>query len=197
MKLSPLNRRSFLKSLGVSSAAVSAGTLLPLSSCFVPTPPAPAAERSNDRDPVLQIGENIAVADTDCGKVKGFIMRGVYTFLGIPYGADTTGANRFMPPVKHPRWEGVRPAVFFGNSAPQRIYDRSTTNYGAFIDHWNYDEVSENCLTVNVWTNGLADGKKRPVIVWLHGGGFTSGNGIEQDGYHGENIARYGNIVYC
>ena len=190
---SSFNRRSFLKCLGVSSAAVSAGTLLPLSSCFVPTPPVPAG----DSGPVLQIGENIAVADTDCGKVKGFIMRGVYTFLGIPYGADTSGANRFMPPVKHARWEGVRPAVFYGNSAPQRIYDRSSTNYGAFIDHWNYDEVSENCLTLNIWTTGLADGKKRPVIVWLHGGGYTSGNAIEQDGYHGENIARYGNIVYC
>ena len=194
---SSFNRRSFLKRLGVGSAAVSAGTLLPLSSCFVPTPSSPAGEGRESRDPVLQIGENIAVADTDCGKVKGFIMRGVYTFLGIPYGADTSGANRFMPPVKHARWEGVRPAVFYGNSAPQRIYDRSSTNYGAFIDHWNYDEVSENCLTLNIWTNGIADGKKRPVIVWLHGGGYTSGNGIEQDGYHGENIARYGDIVYC
>jgi para-nitrobenzyl esterase len=102
-----------------------------------------------------------------------------------------------MPPKKHAAWEGIRPAVFYGNSAPQNIYERSTTSYGAFIDHWNYDEVSENCLTLNLWTNGLADGKKRPVIVWLHGGGFTSGNGIEQDGYHGENLSRHGDVVFC
>ena len=170
--------------------------MLPLASCQ--NAPAPTVvETKESGAPALQIGENIAIANTDCGKVKGFIMRGVYTFLGIPYGADTAGENRFMPPVRHAPWEGIRPAVFYGNSAPQRIYDRSSTSYGAFIDHWNYDEISENCLTINIWTNGLTDGKKRPVIVWLHGGGYSSGNGIEQDGYHGESIARYGDVVYC
>lgn len=187
------DRRDFIKSLGLGTAALSAGSLTSLNAC-----PVPLAERETaEEGPLLQIGENLAVADTDCGKVKGFIMGGVYTFLGIPYGADTSGKNRFMPPVKPEPWEGVRPAVFYGNSAPQRVYDRSATSYGAFIDHWNYDEVSENCLTLNVWTKGLADGKKRPVLVWLHGGGYTSGNGIEQDGYHGENLAREGDIVFC
>ncbi|MDR1783846.1 MAG: carboxylesterase family protein [Dysgonamonadaceae bacterium] len=187
------NRRDFIKGLGLSAAAAGAvGTLPSLTACTTAN-----AENKQKDEPVLQIGEEIAVADTEYGKVKGFIMRGVYTFLGIPYGADTSGKNRFMPPVKPDTWEGIRPAVFYGNSAPQRIYDRSTTSYGAFIDHWNYDELSENCLTINVWTNGIADGKRRPVIVWLHGGGFTSGNGIEQDGYHGENIARAGDVVYC
>ncbi|MDR1920002.1 MAG: carboxylesterase family protein [Tannerellaceae bacterium] len=188
------NRRDFIKGLGVSTAAVGAGSLLPFSACRVPSGTPDAA---NDESPLLQIGEEIAIAQTDRGKVKGFIMRGVYTFLGIPYGADTSGKNRFMPPVKPEPWEGVRPAVFYGNSAPQNVYNRASTNYGAFIDHWNYDELSENCLSLNVWTNALADGKRRPVIVWLHGGGYTSGNGIEQDGYHGENIARYGDVVYC
>lgn len=190
----PLGRRSFIKSLGVGTAALTTGAALPLSGC---TATATATEAAQNDEPVLQVGDNIAVADTDCGKVKGFVMRGINTFLGIPYGADTTGKNRFMPPVKHDPWEGVRPAVFYGNSAPQRIYDRSSTSYGAFIDHWNYDEVSENCLTLNIWTPGIADGGKRPVIVWLHGGGYTSGNGIEQDGYHGESLSRYGNIVFC
>ncbi|GHU14526.1 carboxylic ester hydrolase [Betaproteobacteria bacterium] len=188
------NRRDFLKGLGISSAAVGAGSFFPLTACSGPSGSADAVNK--DDGPVLQIGEDIAVANTENGKIKGFILRDVYTFLGIPYGADTSGENRFMPPKKFAPWEGVRPAVYFGNSAPQRITDRSTTNYGAFVDHWNYDEVSENCLTLNVWTNGL-DGKKRPVIVWLHGGGFTSGNGIEQDGYSGENLARHGDIVFC
>lgn len=186
------DRRDFIKSLGLGTAALSTASLGTLSAC------ASASAESEGMDgPQLQIGEHIAVADTDCGKVKGFVMRGVYSFLGIPYGADTSGKNRFMPPVKPEPWEGIRPAVFCGNSAPQRMYDRSSTSYGAFVDHWNYDEVSENCLTLNVWTNGLADGKKRPVIVWLHGGGYTSGNAIEQDGYHGENLAREGDIVFC
>ncbi|MDR1779957.1 MAG: carboxylesterase family protein [Tannerella sp.] len=188
------NRRDFIKAGAMGAGA----SLLPLSSCERSAASASGvAAGGASVDPVLQIGDNIAIANTEYGKVKGFISRDVYTFLGIPYAADTSGANRFMPPVKHEPWDGVRPAVFYGNSAPQRIYDRSSTSYGAFVDHWNYDEISENCLTLNIWTNSLSDGKKRPVIVWLHGGGYTSGNGIEQDGYHGENIARYGDVVYC
>jgi len=66
----------------------------------------------------------------------------------------------------------------------------------SFTDHWNYDDVSEDCLKLNIWTPALADGKKRPVMVWLHGGGYTNGNGIEQDGYDGENLARKGDIVF-
>ena len=193
METKNLNRRTFIKGTGTGAIAVGAGILSPFSSCRVPSSESKVEAYDG---PVLQIGENIAVADTEYGRVKGFVMRGVNTFLGIPYGADTSGPNRFMPPQKHEPWEGVRPAVFYGNSAPQNIYDRSATSYGAFIDHWNYDEVSENCLALNIWTNGL-DTARRPVIVWFHGGGFTSGNAIEQDGYHGENIARHGNIVFC
>lgn len=190
-----LNRRTFIRNLSLGTAAVGTGAMLPLSSC---APSTGAASNASDNDgPILQIGDNIAIADTEYGKVKGFIMRDVYTFLGIPYGADTGGKNRFMPPRKHESWEGVRPAVFYGNTAPQNIYGRSTTSYGAFVDHWNYDEVSEDCLTINIWTNGLAGSGKRPVIVWLHGGGYSNGNGIEQDGYHGENIARHGDVVFC
>lgn len=189
------NRRSFIKGLGVGTAAITTGAAMPLTGCSSSASSGKLPEENDGQQ--LQIGDQIAIADTDCGKVKGFIMRGVYTFLGIPYGADTSGKNRFMPPVKHEKWEGIRPAVFYGNTAPQNIYDRSTTSYGAFVDHWNYDEVSENCLTINIWTNGIADGKKRPVILWLHGGGYSNGNGIEQDSYNGENIARYGDVVYC
>src|SRR5262249_31621033 len=67
----------------------------------------------------------------------------------------------------------------------------------AFRDHWNYDDVSEDCLRINVFTPALKDGKKRPVLFWIHGGGFVNGNGIEQDGYNGENLARLGDIVFC
>src|SRR5882762_9972388 len=69
--------------------------------------------------------------------------------------------------------------------------------YASFVDHWNYDDVSEDCLRINVWTPAINDGKKRPVMVWLHGGGYTNGNGIEQDGYNGENFSRRGDVVFC
>ncbi|MDR2912713.1 MAG: carboxylesterase family protein [Alistipes sp.] len=141
------------------------------------------------------VGEEIAVAPTTYGKVRGFILRGVYNFRGIPYGAPTGGENRFMPPRPPESWEGVRPAVAYGASAPQTYYDRSPESYGMFVDHWNYDLMSEDCLRLNVWTPAL-DATKRPVLVWLHGGGYARGNGIEQDSYDGENIARFGDIVY-
>ncbi|GHU83644.1 carboxylic ester hydrolase [Bacteroidia bacterium] len=177
----------------MGTAVIGSSSVLPLSAC---TSQAKVSE-SEDDGPQIQIGDNIAIANTSCGKVKGYISRGVYTFLGIPYAADTSGKNRFMPPQKHEPWEGIRPVVFYGNTAPQEIYSRASTSYSMFVDHWNYDEVSENCLCLNIWTNAIDDGARRPVIVWLHGGGYSRGNGIEHDGYHGENITRYGNVVYC
>jgi para-nitrobenzyl esterase len=66
----------------------------------------------------------------------------------------------------------------------------------SFRDHWNYDDVSEDCLRLNVFTPAIKDGKKRPVLFWIHGGGFVNGNAIEQDGYNGENFARLGDVVF-
>ncbi|MCD7977074.1 MAG: carboxylesterase family protein [Tannerellaceae bacterium] len=188
-----LNRRNFIKEIGVGTVAASVATPLSLISCSTPA----GKVEQEEEGPVIRIGEDIAIADTAYGKVKGYIKQGIYTFLGIPYGADTSGKNRFMPPQPPEPWQGVRPTVFYGPSAPQEIYSRASTSYGMFVDHWNYDELSEDCLCLNIWTPEANDANKRPVIVWLHGGGYSRGNGIEQDSYHGENIARYGNVVFC
>lgn len=180
------SRRNFLQSLGVGAAGL--GLSQTAASAQTATP---AAD-----DQLLFVGDSIAVANTQYGKVRGFILRDIHHFLGIPYGADTSGKNRFMPPQKPAPWSDVRPAVWWGNSAPQIMEKRYANQYASFVDHWNYDDVSEDCLKINVWTPAL-DSAKRPVIVWLHGGGFTNGNGIEQDGYHGENLSRLGNVVFC
>lgn len=184
------NRRDFFKSMGAGAAGLILGTTaMSMASCS-------AASIKEDDDQVLFIGDNIALADTQYGKVKGYVLRGINYFLGIPYGADTSGANRFMPPQKPEPWDDVFPAVWWGNSAPQNTERKYANTYSAFADHWNYDDVSEDCLRLNVFTPGIADGKKRPVLVWFHGGGFTAGSGIEQDGYNGENISRKGDIVF-
>ncbi|MBQ9660768.1 MAG: carboxylesterase/lipase family protein [Bacteroidales bacterium] len=143
----------------------------------------------------LQIGEDIAVVRTTYGTVKGFIYQNVNTFLGIPYGDDTGGENRFMPPKPPKPWEGVLPTVWYPTSAPQRPYTEGATPYAQFRDRWNYDGFGEDCLKLNVWTPGL-DASKRPVLVWLHGGGFAAGNGVEQDGYMGGNFARRHDVVF-
>ncbi len=134
---------------------------------------------------------------TEYGKVRGYVLRGISYFLGMPYGADTSGANRFMPPQKPKPWTDVYPALWWGNSAPQEMENRYENKFASFRDHWNYDDVSEDCLRINVFTPGINDGKKRPVLFWIHGGGFVNGNAIEQDGYNGENFARFGDVVFC
>lgn len=183
------NRRNFIQKLGLGTAGLGLGsTLSSEAKGFKP-------EEKEDEQ-VLFVGDNIAVANTQYGKVRGYILRGIHTFLGIPYGADTSGENRFMPPQKPKVWTDIKPAVWWGNSAPQIMEKRYANEYASFVDHWNYDDVSEDCLRINVWTPAL-DSKKRPVIVWLHGGGFVNGNGIEQDGYHGENLSRFGDVVFC
>ena len=143
----------------------------------------------------LFIGDDIAITQTQYGTVQGYILDDVYTYLGIPYGAPTGGANRFLPPQEPQKWEGVRPALFYGNDAPQGHDNKWRNNAGTFTDHWNYYDYSEDCLNLNVWTPA-PDGSKRPVLVWMHGGGFSSGNSIEQDGYNGANLAREGNVVF-
>ena len=181
------SRRDFIQSLGLGSASLSLGQNNRSSK---------DAKFVSIDDQQLFVGDNIAVANTQYGKVRGFILRGIHTFLGIPYGADTSGSNRFMPPQKPNPWSEIRPAVWWGNTAPQIMDNRYANQYASFVDHWNYDDVSEDCLRINVWTPSL-DQKKRPVILWLHGGGYVNGNAIEQDGYHGENLSRFGDVVFC
>jgi para-nitrobenzyl esterase len=183
------NRRNFFQTMGVGAAGLGLTSAFPAA--------ANAANSSSEKDgQVLFVGDDIAIAETKYGKVQGFILRDIYQFRGIPYGADTSGKNRFMPPQKPEPWSDVLPAVWWGNSAPQIMDNRYGNAWASFVDHWNYDDVSEDCLRLNVWTPAIADGKKRPVMVWLHGGGYTNGNGIEQDGYMGENLSRKGDVVF-
>jgi len=187
------NRRKFIQNLGAGAAGITLGTsAISLTSCS-----SPSVKKKDDDGQILFIGDNIAVADTTNGKVRGFIHRNIYNFLGIPYGANTTGKNRFMPPQKPDPWKEVYPAVYWPNAAPQLLDNFYTNRYLAFTDYWHYDDVSENCLGINVWTPGYKGNTKRPVLLWIHGGGFSSGNSIEHPEYHGENLSRQGDIVFC
>ena len=187
------NRREFFETIGAGATGLTIGAgILSSTACG-----SMGAKNEKEEEQVLFIGDNIALADTKYGKVRGYILRGIHYFLGIPYGADTSGANRFMPPQAPKPWTDVFPAIWWGNTAPQDMENRYANKYASFRDHWNYDDVSEDCLRINVFTPAVKDGRKRPVMLWLHGGGFTNGNGIEHDGYNGENLARFGNVVFC
>lgn len=115
------------------------------------------------------------VAKTLAGDVRGKLIDGVNVFKAIPYGADTR-ANRFQPPTPPAPWAGVRDAFEFGNQSPQ--VEGNLDGLPAIYDSWaNPTESSEDCLVLNVFTRGLRDGGKRPVMVWFHGGGYTAGSG--------------------
>ena len=117
------------------------------------------------------------VAETTSGKIGGVSADGAHAFKGVPYGASTGGRNRFMPPQKPQAWTGVRSAVDWAGRAPQSPPNRRQRPELAGLSG-TPDRLaeSEDCLTVNLWTRGLSDGAKRPVMVWYHGGGFGYGS---------------------
>jgi len=123
------------------------------------------------------------IAPTSSGRVRGTVSSGINVFKGIPYGGPTNGKNRFMPPVKPLPWTDVRDALAYGPTAPQAL-GRARRNV---------PPEGEDCLVLNVFTPALGSGK-RPVMVWLHGGGFSYGTG--SDGIlEGSNLARTGDVV--
>jgi para-nitrobenzyl esterase len=131
-----------------------------------------------------------AVVDTSGGKVRGVLSNGVHAYRGIPYGASTAGANRFMPPRKPEPWTGVRDAFQNGHSSPQVAPAPGAIGWGLR----GSAQQGEDCLVLNVFSNGINDGRKRPVMMWIHGGGYTYGSGSSL-GYDGANLARTGDVV--
>jgi len=132
-----------------------------------------------------------ATVDTSAGKIRGLVIDRVNAFKGIPYGASTAGDRRFLPPVKPAAWTGVKATLEWGPEAPQVSPHTEIPEVRATIPATG---MSEDCLRLNVWTNGFGRNDRRPVMVWLHGGGFTSGNGSYTI-YDGANLARKRDVV--
>ncbi len=139
----------------------------------------------------VMAGKGIATVPTESGSVSGYIHNGTFTFKGIPYAK----ADRFMAPTKPDAWTGVRSSMTYGPVCPM---DPTTSVYDAieFPFHHDWGYTNENCLSLNVWTPEINKPKKgRPVMVWLHGGGFTAGSSIELPSYDGESLAKKSDVV--
>jgi len=139
----------------------------------------------------LETSAKAATVQIQSGAVAGYIEDGVFTFKGIPYAK----AERFQPAADPDAWEGVRASRAYGPTCPQGARTGWYDDNQAFAMHWDDGFPDEDCLRVNVWTAGINDGKKRPVMVWLHGGGFSAGSSQEQIGYDGSNLARDHGVV--
>jgi para-nitrobenzyl esterase len=181
------SRREFLKTSALTLAAASVASLATSpAEAQAPPPSRPLAGSST--------GGIFVETDTAYGRVQGIQSAGIKEFRGIPYGASTAGRNRFMPPKKPAAWRGVRECLAHGQVSPQAAADLRS-DYAMMI-HWDYHPggMGEDCLSLNIWTPGLKDGAKRPVLVSFHGGGFTTGSG-NAIGYDGAQLARFGDVV--
>jgi para-nitrobenzyl esterase len=132
-----------------------------------------------------------SIVETTAGRVAGLANGQVRIFKGVPYGAPTSGANRFMPPQKPAPWSGVREATTLGPRCPQPATPGLMPEEAIDLD---YGPMSEDCLYLNVWTTAVDAAAKRPVMVWFHGGGYAVGSGGSVR-YDGSNLARKRDVV--
>jgi para-nitrobenzyl esterase len=169
LRAGDVKRREFLKGAGLLAGSALLGTSLIAESAE----PVPGA-----------------VVETVYGKIRGLRQNGIDVFKGVRYGASTAGANRFMPPVKPAAWTGVIDTFRFGHQCPQNVKHTEVLAPQAPAS----EGYSEDCLFLNVWTPATNDGRKRPVMFWCHGGGFTWESG-SWPWIDGTALARRGDVV--
>ena len=167
------------------TSLVLSGILLLLGACSNPVRHRAECQGS------LETSTKAATVQTLSGPVAGYVDDGVYIYKGIPYAK----AERFQPAVDPDPWKDVRPSRAYGPTAPAGPRAGWWSDDQAFTMHWDDGFHDEDCLRVNIWTAGINDGKKRPVMVWLHGGGFREGSGQELICYDGTNLARDHGVV--
>jgi len=192
-----IDRREWITSAAALAAGAAAAPFV--SNSVQAADQAAPAKPSASRTVIAPNSGNIV--EIDCGKIRGFSRSGILAFKGIPYAATTAGTARYMAPAKPAAWTGVRSCMALGFACPQGLHVPEGRRVGwthdeeAFMFEWDDGQPGEDCLRVNVWTPSTSDSTKRPVLVWIHGGGYTSGSSNELRMYDGESLARRGNVV--
>ena len=173
----------FLLALVVGLAGCGGGSAPQESMSQDPMDSAMAASKSGFsamNPPVVKVAE---------GSLKGILEDGTFAFLGVPYAT----AERFMMPQPVARWDGVRQAQIYGETCP--IPQQTTVSWDEFVWPHLYWSENENCQFLNVWTQALDASANKPVMIFLHGGGFTNGSSIEALAYEGRNLSKFGDVV--
>lgn len=134
------------------------------------------------------------IVETRAGKLRGLVSGGIKVFKGVPYGADTSGRNRFRPPQPVKPWAGVRDALDYGQIPPQTPGDRRADYANLIYLDIQPGGMGEDCLNLNIWTPDLTRTARKPVIVRFHGGGFYGGSS-NSPGMDGEMMARFADCV--
>jgi para-nitrobenzyl esterase len=133
-----------------------------------------------------------AVAKTQYGKVRGYLDGGVLTFKGVPYGQPTGSDNRWFPAKPPTPWDGERPTLVYGANCPQSLHDFSAVEQ-SFLQQWVDGYLSEDMLKLNIWSPSLSG--RRPVMFYIHGGGFSFGSSYELASHEGAQMARHHDVV--
>jgi para-nitrobenzyl esterase len=133
-----------------------------------------------------------AIAKTQYGKVRGFLDGGVFTFKGVPYGQTTAGENRWLPAKPPAPWTDEYPALAYGANCPQTLHPWTSVEQ-TFLFDWDDGWQSEDMLKLNIWTPSLTG--KRPVMFYMHGGGYSFGSSYELPSHEGAQMARHHDVV--
>jgi para-nitrobenzyl esterase len=174
-----INRRTFLGQSALAVSVLGSGLLV---ACSRESSPGAAAGSTASSTEV----------ETAYGRINGTVNDGILSFRGVPYGGSTAGAGRFMPPSRPTPWTGVRDAIELGQRAPQQFAGGEPPEVAAMDRR---EAMGEDCLALNVYTPSTsAANAKRPVMVWLHGGGLNSGS-AGFDIYNGTNLAKAHDVV--
>ena len=141
------------------------------------------------------IPKTLEYVTTPLGKLRGFKLKGIYNFLGVRYG----NVKRWEAATPVEPWKGIKNAVQFG----ERMFPGTAVPGGVpMFTPWDSDGVAheaygyaEDALNLNIWTGSLDPAAKKPVMVWIHGGGYSTGSAMEMQCHHGAALAEFGDVV--